>query len=157
MTNPSPKELIQVGQIEIRFLLEGAETNGALAMFECVIGPGARVPVPHRHLTYDETVYGLAGVVTFTVEGRPVDVRAGDTLFIPRGAVHGFVNSGADTVKFVAVVTPGVLGPEFFREMATALRQPGPPDPGILGEIMRRHGLEPVAPAPNLAASPAQK
>jgi hypothetical protein len=39
-------ENIQVGQIGIRFLLEAADTNGALAMFEFTVPVGARMPPP---------------------------------------------------------------------------------------------------------------
>jgi hypothetical protein len=38
-------EIIQVGQIGIRFLLESADTNGAVAMFEFTVPAGAKVPV----------------------------------------------------------------------------------------------------------------
>src|SRR5260221_11885736 len=59
-------EMIRIGQIEVRFLLESAETNGSLAMFEFTVPVGARVPMPHSHERYDETIYGLEGVITFT-------------------------------------------------------------------------------------------
>jgi hypothetical protein len=41
----------------------------------------------------------------------------------------------------LCVLTPGVLGPEFFREMAVAVGDNAPPDPARLGEIMKRYGL----------------
>jgi len=78
-------EIIQVGQIEIRFLLESADTNGAVAMFEFTVPAGAKVPVPHSHQHYDETIYGVAGVVTFTVEGKPVDISPGDLVSFRAG------------------------------------------------------------------------
>ncbi len=34
MNVAAPQEVIRVGQIEIRYLLEGADTSGALAVFE---------------------------------------------------------------------------------------------------------------------------
>jgi quercetin dioxygenase-like cupin family protein len=83
-------EIIRVGPIGIRFILEAADTNGSVAMFEFTVPVGAEVPVPHYHKAYDETIYGGEGVVTFTVEGKPVDIGPGETCFIPRGAVHGF-------------------------------------------------------------------
>ena len=93
MTQPIMKnESIKVGQIGIRFLLEAADTNGSVAMFEFTVPVGAKVPVPHSHKLYDETIYGLEGVVTFTVEGKAVDIGPGESCFIPRGAVHGFNN-----------------------------------------------------------------
>jgi hypothetical protein len=40
-------------------------------------------------------------------------------------------------------VTPGILGPDYFREVAAILAAAagGPPDYAALGEVMRRHGL----------------
>jgi hypothetical protein len=40
-------EIIRVGQIGIRFLLEAADTSGAVAMSEFTVPVGAKVPVPH--------------------------------------------------------------------------------------------------------------
>src|SRR3974390_1354399 len=121
-------EIIQVGQVSIRFLLESADTNGAVAMFEFTVPAGAKVPVPHYHKAYDETIYGVDGVVTFTVEGKPVDIGPGQTCFIPRGAVHGFNNMHQADVKALAVITPALLGSEFFREAAVIVNAGGPPD-----------------------------
>jgi hypothetical protein len=39
--------IIRVGQIGIRFLLEAADTNGSIAMFEFTVPAGAKVPLPH--------------------------------------------------------------------------------------------------------------
>ncbi len=140
------KEIIRPGQIEIRFLLEGKDSNGQLAMFEFTVPAGAKVPVPHSHERYDETIYGLEGVLTFTVNGRPVDIAAGDTCFIPRGAVHGFNNLKPSNAKGLAVVTPALIGPEFFREMAAIINAGGPPDVEKLKAVMKKHGLVPAPP-----------
>ena len=83
------KEIIHAGQIEIRFPLESKDSNGQLAMFEFTVPAGAKVPMPHSHTHYDETIYGLEGVITFTVNGQPVDIAPRQSCFIPRGAVHG--------------------------------------------------------------------
>jgi len=139
-------EVIQVGQIGIRFLLEAADTNGALAMFEFTVPAGAKMPLPHRHKRYDETIYGVEGVVTFTVEGRKVDIAAGESCFIPRGAVHGFNNLKQIDVKALAVVTPALLGPEFFKEAAAIVNAGGPPDVKKLNAVMAKHGLVAVMP-----------
>jgi quercetin dioxygenase-like cupin family protein len=101
------------------------------------------MPVAHCHRNWDETVYGLEGTITFKVDGAEHAVGPGDTLFIKRGIVHGFDNrSGADVTCLVAL-TPGVLGPEYFRELA-ALIAKGPPDEAAVHEIMLRHGLVPA-------------
>src|SRR4051812_45546103 len=77
----TPKEIIRVGPIEIRFLLDGEDTGGRVSMFEFVVPPGAKVPAPHYHELVDEVAYGLEGVLTFTVEGREVRLGPGDRCF----------------------------------------------------------------------------
>ncbi|HEU5255446.1 MAG TPA: cupin domain-containing protein [Vicinamibacterales bacterium] len=139
-------ERIRIGQLEIRFLLEGHATNGALAMFEFDVLANARVPIAHSHDAYEETIYGLKGTLTWNVEGRVHNVGPGEVLCIPRGAVHRFDNtSGADTTM-LAVVTPGVLSPDYFRELAALVASAagGPPNLTAIAEVMRRHGLTPA-------------
>ena len=139
-------EIIRVGQIGIRFLLEAADTNGSVAMFEFTVPVGAKVPVPHYHKAYDETIYGVEGVVMFTVEGKPVDIGPGETCFIPRGAVHGFNNLKQTDVKALAIITPALLGPDFFKEAAAIVNVGGPPDVEKLKAVMAKHGLVPAMP-----------
>jgi quercetin dioxygenase-like cupin family protein len=140
------KEQIRIGPLEIRFLLAGSATTGSLAMFEFDVPANARVPVAHSHDAYEETIYGLKGMLTWTVEGRVHNVGSGEVLCIPRGAVHRFDNtSGADTTM-LAVVTPGVLSPDYFRELAALVDAAagGPPDVTAIAGVMRRHGLTPA-------------
>lgn len=89
---PMKNETIRVGQIAIKFLIESADSNGSVAIFEFTVPVGAKVPLPHYHKQFDETIYGVEGVLTFTVDGKPFDIGAGDSCFVPRGAVHGFTN-----------------------------------------------------------------
>src|SRR5439155_21894706 len=90
----SMREEIKVGEMAIRFLVEGEESEGSVALFEFDVPAGARVAAAHSHDGYEETIYGLEGVLTWTVEGTPTDVGPGEALFIPRGAVHHFDNTG---------------------------------------------------------------
>ena len=139
-------ERIRIGQLEIRFLLEGTATAGSLAMFEFDVPVNARVPVAHSHDAYEETIYGLKGVLTWTVAGRVHNVGPGEVLCIPRGAVHRFDNTSGADATMLAVVTPGVLSPDYFRELAAvaAAAAAGPPNVAAIAEVMRRHGLTPV-------------
>ena len=139
-------ETIHAGPIAITFLLEAEQTRGALTAFECDVPAAAKVPAPHSHDAFEETIYGLAGIVTFTVEGTDHEVGPGDAVFIPRGAVHGFVNRGDADARFLAVTTPGLLGPDYFREMGDVVKAAagGPPDLEAVKDVMRRHGLTPA-------------
>ena len=139
-------EEIRIGQIAVRFRLEGQESGGSVAVFEFDVPAGARVPAAHSHDAYDETIYGLEGVLSWTLEGTKTDVGAGDVLCIRRGVVHRFDNDHGVEAKMLAIVSPGIRGPEYFREIAAVIEAStgGPPDPVAIAEVMRRHGLTPA-------------
>ena len=140
------REEIKVGQIAIRFLVEGAQSAESVALFEFDVPAAAKVPAAHSHDGYEETIYGLEGVLTWTIDGVGTDVGPGETLFIPRGVVHRFDNPHDADAKALAIVTPGILSSGYFREMADVLAASagGPPDLAALGAVMRRHGLTPA-------------
>jgi quercetin dioxygenase-like cupin family protein len=139
-------EEIKIGGLAIRFLLEGKTSGGSVAMFEFDVAAGARVPIAHSHDAYEETIYGLAGVLTFTVDARKADIGPGEVLCIPRGAIHRFDNFHSADAKMLAIVTPGVLRPDYFREIAAVIEAAAgrPPNPAAIAEVMRRHGLTPA-------------
>src|SRR4051794_14847645 len=138
-------ELIGVGDTAVQFLVEGSLSGGSAAVFEATIRARGRMPAPHSHDGFEETVYGLEGVSTWTVDGT-----AGEALCIRRGAVHHFDNRGDVDAKALCIITPGVLGPDYFREVAAVFAESagGPPDLSRIGDVMRRHGLTPAAPPP---------
>jgi quercetin dioxygenase-like cupin family protein len=139
----STHEEIRVGGMAIRFLVEGEQSGGSVAVFEFDVPAGWSIAAAHSHDGYEETIYGLEGVLTWTLEGTSIDVGPGQVLCIPRGAVHQFDNPHETDAKALAIVTPGILGPGYFREVAAILdaATDGPPDFVALGEVMRRHGL----------------
>jgi quercetin dioxygenase-like cupin family protein len=140
-------EIISMGGLTLEFLESKETTGGSLDMFRFTAQPGARMPVPHYHESWDEAVYGLAGEMLFTVDGKDVPVRPGETLFIKRGIVHGFRNETSSPATCLSVLSPGVLGTAYFREVAGLLTQ-GAPDPARMKEVMLRYGLIPVPPKP---------
>ena len=142
--NATATTTIQLGDIEIRFLVESADSHGAATVFECQIAPEARVPVAHSHDGFEETVYGLDGVTTFTVDGEMRELGVGDAICIRRGQVHHFVNRGEVDATFLSVATPGVFGPDYFEEIRAVLTAGGPPDVTKLLDVMHHHGLTPA-------------
>src|SRR5262245_61262405 len=112
MASTAGDDVIRAGQIEIRFRLEAAQTSGSLTMFEFLVPAQARVPVPHSHEAFDETIYGLAGILTWVLDDRQVRVGPGDVLFIPRGHVHHFANLDTVDARELSVITPGLPGPD---------------------------------------------
>ena len=140
------REEIKIGQLAIRFLVEGKDSGGSVAIFELDVPAGAKVPIAHSHDAYEETIYGIEGVITFTLEGHKIEIGPGDALCIPRGAVHRFDNLHSANSRTLAIVSPGILTPDYFREIAAVAKAAagGPPDPKALAEVMRRHGLTPA-------------
>lgn len=146
--NPA-EETIAVGTLDIRFLLTGENSSGSIAVFEMTVPPSDGLPAPpHSHNSYEETAYGLSGVLTVTVEGKALEIAPGQAACVPRGAVHSFRNCTAQDAKVLCIITPAAIGPEYFREIAAVLKAAagGPPDRAKMVEIMHRHGLKPVAP-----------
>lgn len=146
--NPAD-ETIRLGPLEVRFLVTGENSGGSVAVFEVVVPGSQRLMGPaHSHDHYEETIYGISGVLTWTVDGRPFDVAPGQALCIPRGAVHRFDNNTDQDAKVLCMVTPAAIGPQFFRECAEVMRAAagGPPDRAKMMEIMLRHGLTPALP-----------
>jgi len=134
--------LIDFGSFTVNFLRSRHQTGDALDLFELTLSPEGRMPVPHYHEAWEETVYGVDGVVTYTIAGERHDIAPGDTAFVPRNVVHGFSNPTGKVAKCLCVLTPGRLGPEYFEELAAEIRS-GAPRPAVMGEIMSRYGLIP--------------
>lgn len=146
--NPA-NETIFLGPLAVRFLVTGENSSGTVAVFEVVVPAGQRLMAPpHSHDSFEETIYGIEGILTWTVDGRPIDVGPGQALCIPRGAVHRFDNNGAEDATVLCMATPAAIGPQFFREAAEVISAAAgaPPDRVKMVEIMRRHGLAPALP-----------
>jgi quercetin dioxygenase-like cupin family protein len=145
--NPSD-ETIHLGPLVVRFLITRENSAGSIAAFELAVPANERLAAPaHSHDHYEETIYGIEGMLTWTVDGNQIDVGPGEALCIPRGAIHRFDNNGSRDAKALCVITPAAIGPQYFRESAEVINAiSGPPDRAKMAEIMRRHGLTPAVP-----------
>src|SRR5947209_6639340 len=142
-------DTITVGELGVRFLVEAADSNASASIFECHVPANSRMPLPHSHDGFEETIYGLEGTATWTIGDDTVDVGPGEVVCVRRGQVHGFQNHRDVDATFLAIATPAVFGPAYFREIADVLAASagGPPDMAAIGEVMLRHGLTPAGPA----------
>src|SRR5512143_3901801 len=135
-TNPA-EENIRLGPLTVRFLLTGAESTGSIAAFEVTVPGTQKLAAPaHSHDHYEETIYGVRGVLTWTVQGKPIDVGPGEALCIPRGAVHRFDNNSDQEAMALCVITPAAIGPLYFREAAELINAAAgrPPDGAKLAQ-----------------------
>ena len=148
--NPSEGS-IKIGPLEIRFLLTSDDSNGSVSVFEVLVPAGQKLAAPaHKNDAYEEILYGIEGVLTWTVDGTPIEVGPGQALCIPRGAVHRFDNLGSEDAKQLAVISPAIMGPAYFREAAEVIGTAagGSPDRAKMMDVFRRHGMTVAAPPP---------
>lgn len=92
------QEVVRIGQLEIHYLIDGAN-EGGLGVFEMKVPPGARVQPPHSHSNNEECVYVLEGVLRCSVDDETRELQPGDWMSTPRGSVHHFSNSGRETAR----------------------------------------------------------
>ena len=136
--------VVKVGKLEIRYLVDGAKSGG-LGVFELTVPPGSIVPPPHSHTNNEECVYVLEGTLRYTVDKESRDLKPGDWMSTPRGAVHHFVNRTSETVRALIMLTPDI-GEQYFVDVGAVANGGVPPDRARLLEVMTRYGLVPAAP-----------
>ena len=137
------KDLISAAGIDVRFLIDEEDSGGTTTAFLCRVAPGAHTPPPHRHDTWDETVYVTAGVMTYVVNDTTHHLSQGDAICVRRGQVHEFANHGDIDAAMLVVSTPGLFREEYFRSIAEILNAAtaGPPDHAALEAVQARHGV----------------
>jgi quercetin dioxygenase-like cupin family protein len=137
---PQEQPVIKIGQLEIRYLLDGTVAGSGMGLFELTIAPGARVPPPHSHRDNEEIVYVLEGTLRYTVDEESRDLIAGERMYTPRGSVHAFSNPHGQTARALVMLTPDI-GAQYFRDVAEVATAPGGPDPARMAQVMNRYGL----------------
>jgi quercetin dioxygenase-like cupin family protein len=138
------EEVFAIGGLSVRFLLRGEDTNGSVSVFEFTVPAGHKLPAPtHKNDAYEETLYGISGVLTWTIDGKPFEVGPGQSVCIPRGAAHRFDNFGPEEAKQLTIITPPIMGPAYFREVVEVMKASagGPPDPTKMAEVFKRNGM----------------
>jgi quercetin dioxygenase-like cupin family protein len=118
------------------FLVTGAESGGSMFAMDCVLGVGGGPP-PHRHLAEDELFYVFGGTVQFTMDGETRTVGTGESVFVPKGAAHSYINSGDTNARMIAIYTPaGMEG--WFLEVCTPVTDPAGSPPPVTPELIER-------------------
>ena len=66
----------------------------------------------HRHPAMEEIIYVISGRAEQWVDRVSHVLGPGDIAHIPRDVVHGTYNAGADTLRFLAILSPAkITGP----------------------------------------------
>ena len=92
----------------ITFVQTAAETGGELLEIELELSPDGHVPGAHKHPAQTETFHVLEGTMKFKLGLKTIVAEPGDTVEVPPGAVHKFVNAGDGTARARVEVTPAL-------------------------------------------------
>ena len=130
---------------DLYFTMPQAETQAGVSLVEEVRRPGDGPPW-HMHGNEDEVFRIITGRFRLRAGDETVEAGPGDTLFLPRGVPHSFVNSGDDTGRVLVVLQPGGFE-RFFLDMIDQGLEP-PADMERIAQLAARYGLEILGPNP---------
>ncbi len=114
-------DLRAVFGIEARITTPAEATNGAYVEMDCTLDPAAG-SIIHYHPDLVETYQVLDGTLEVLHDGRWHAVRAGESLTVPRRAVHGFRNTSEVPVRFINVHRPALAFQENLEVLDRLIR-----------------------------------
>lgn len=124
------------------FKLLTSQTDGQLCLEEEMV-PNGFVAPPHRHITRLEFFFVFDGELQFIVGDENVTVRAGASVFVPKGARHGYRNLCCALARQLALWAPGGFE-AMYEDVAAAFPRGAPIDRDEVVEISRRNDTEPA-------------
>lgn len=139
-TAARPNPLLELDGSSVIEHLGGEQTSGKIALLEFRIEPGYPVPPPHIHEREDELTYVIQGALEVTIGDETRTIRAGESIFKPRGVPHAFAIVGEETVRFLETITPAGFE-RYFRAIGGAIRETGSVDREAANSLMAEHGL----------------
>nr|WP_280305027.1 cupin domain-containing protein [Nocardia abscessus] len=77
---------------------------------------------PHHHTKSTEIFYVLGGTMEFLVDGARSTVGEGGLVVVAPGTVHAFGAAADGPAEFLAVLTPGIVRFEYFRQLGRIAR-----------------------------------
>jgi hypothetical protein len=84
-------ETISVGPLVVHFLITAEHSNGTVVAFELLVPAGHGLEAPaHSHDHYEETIYGIDGVLSWAVDGTDIDVGPGQAPPGCKGLVRDY-------------------------------------------------------------------
>ena len=137
----------------IEFIRTAADTGGELLEFELELSPDGHVPGAHVHPEQEERFHVLEGTMKFRLGMRTIVAGPGDTVVVPAGRAHRFVNGGGGPARARVEVVPA-LDMEHLLETTVELAlegnvtRTGMPKPMHLALFVQRFRREVRAPFP---------
>ena len=143
IVHASARRVVRAFGDEMHLHLSKAQTHGRVTLWTNITPPGGGPP-PHYHLHEDELFLPMEGRVSFFYQGQWTPVEPGTTVFMPRGTVHTFKNTGDTPLRMVVQTAPGGFD-EFFEACAAEFAQGNTPDMDRIVAISAEFGIHYVA------------
>lgn len=131
-----------------RIVTTANESQGRIFAFEAIEPPGGGPPL-HTHANEEEYFFVLEGEMTFTIDGRVITAKEGESAFVPRGAAHCFKNCSQRRSRVLVLFTPGNI--EGFFDYGLPVNGAVPSDEHLiqrLAELGPQFGLTYLGPSP---------
>lgn len=121
---------------QVKFLCGGDKTDHAWSMMEVTL-PKHAGPPPHDH-PWDEAYYVTRGRVRFMLQEGEQLMQAGEFLYAPAGALHGFQGDSDEPARMLIMDVPA-HAEAFFRDVDREVKTPA--DRARIPEIGRRNSI----------------
>ncbi len=108
-----------------------------MTMIETCNAPGFGPPF-HKHAE-TEIFHVLEGRYLFDVDGKRFVAHVGDTITVPGGIPHGFVNLDDRPSRQLVLIVPGLDAKAFFTELGDVMKM-GRPDAALQKAFARGNG-----------------
>ncbi|HXY56060.1 MAG TPA: cupin domain-containing protein [Nitrososphaerales archaeon] len=98
-----PHEVERAVKTEIEWLVDRHDGAPNFEMRRFTIKPGGSIP-KHYHPEIEHEQYVLKGKYRIGIGKEVHEVKEGDSIFIPKGTVHWYQNTGKGNAEFLCIV-----------------------------------------------------
>ncbi|MBC7449947.1 MAG: cupin domain-containing protein [Cytophagales bacterium] len=122
--------------------ISGADTEQEVAVFEQTgLTPNGGPPL-HIHPFQDEWFYVIEGEYLFQIDKEKYQIKAGDTIFLPRNVQHAFMQL-TERGKMIVTYLPAGKMEAFFKATNAWT---APPDKAEIAKVFAEHDMKVVGP-----------
>jgi mannose-6-phosphate isomerase-like protein (cupin superfamily) len=140
VVGPQDGKAGMLGGIGVRFMIDGAETDGGFALVEHPMPPRALAAPLHRHHREDEYSFVLEGRMGALLGDDVLEAGPGDLVHKPRGQWHTFWNAGDEPCRILEIIAPA--GFERLFEEIVDSGGAHDADPQVMAALCARYELD---------------
>ena len=98
-----PQKVDRAVRTEIEWLVDRHDGAPNFEMRRFIIKPGGSIP-RHYHPEIEHEQYVLKGKYKVGIGGEVHEVKAGDSVYIPKGTPHWYRNTGRVNAEFLCII-----------------------------------------------------